>query len=331
MKKYVMLFIFTLVAVTGVLIAGTFFKNSIVAVSVVKVAPLTVENAVTCTGRVERAKTTNVYVKTTSLVKTIYVNVGDQVKAGQPLMSITTYQSDSTSSASSPTQQAYENYMNGQQNGSSSSSSPTSVTKEEDILAPEAGEVTSISAERLSYAYPSKAVMTIAGNSNLQIRLSVNESQVSDIKVGQKASITGVGFKNAFSGKVKSISSGAKQVDTATGQDTVIDVIVSVENPNSDIKPGFTTKARIVTSTSPNVLIAPYEAVRADNSGNEYVFKLSGTKAVKVPVTTNREFDNGFEIKSGLSKNDKIVLNPDNISNGTFVLPSVKGTVQAHD
>jgi hypothetical protein len=177
-----------------------------------------------------------------------------------------------------------------------------------------------------------KPAMAIASNSELQIRLSVNESQVSDIKVGQKATITGVGFKNSsYSGVVKSISSGAKQVNTTAGQDTVIDVIVSVEKPNSDIKPGFTAKAKIITSESSNVIIAPYEAVRADNSGNEYVFKLNGKQAVKVPILTNREFDDGFEIKSGLSQNDKIVLNPDNISNGAFVIPSAKGTVQKHD
>ena len=330
MKKYVMLSTFTLLIIAGVAIAGTFFRNSIATVSVVKVEPLTVENAVTCTGRVERAKTTNVYVPATSEVKNIYVSVGDQVKAGQPLMAIATTQNNSVSSTAQ--QQAYQNIINSyQQSDSSSSLSSTSVIKNQDILAPDAGEVTSISVECQGYAYPSKAVMTIASDSDLQIRLSVNESQVSDIKVGQKASITGVGFKNTYSGIVKSISSGAKQVDTTAGQDTVIDVIVSVENPNADIKPGFTTKARIITSTSSNVLVAPYEAVRADNSGNEYVFKLSGTKAVKVPITTSREFENGFEIISGLSKNDKIVLNPDNVANGTFVIPSVKGTVQPHD
>jgi hypothetical protein len=186
--------------------------------------------------------------------------------------------------------------------------------------------------ERDGYAYPSSAVMTISSNSDLQIRLPVNESQVSDIKVGQKATITGVGFKNSsYSGTVKSISSDAKQVTTTNGQDTVIDVIVSVEKPNTDIKPGFTAKAKIVTSESSNILVAPYEAVRADNNGNEYVFKLNGKQAVKVPITTNREFDNGFEIKSGLNKNDKIVLNPDNLTNGAWVIPSAKGTVQPHD
>jgi multidrug efflux pump subunit AcrA (membrane-fusion protein) len=86
MKKYVMLLTFTLLAVAGILIAGTFFRNSIVEVSVVKVQPLTLENAVTCSGRVEYAKTTSVYVQKTCLVKNIYAEVGEQVKAGQSLL-----------------------------------------------------------------------------------------------------------------------------------------------------------------------------------------------------------------------------------------------------
>ncbi len=331
MKKYVMLLAFTLIATAGITIAGVFFRNSIVEVSVVKVQPLTVENAVTCSGRVEYAKTTSVFVQKASLVKNVYAKIGDQVKVGQPLLSIATTQNNS--SDSSTPQQTYENFINGyEQSSTVSSSDPTSAIKEEDITAPIAGEITSISVEPEGYAYPSTAVMTISSNSDLQIRLSVNESQVSDIKVGQKATITGVGFKNSsYYGTVKSISSGAKQVTTTNGQDTVIDVIVSVEKPNADIKPGFTAKAKIITSESSNVLVAPYEAVRADNNGNEYVFKLNGKQAVKVPITTNREFDNGFEIKSGLNKNDKIVLNPDNLANGSFVIPSVKGTVQSHD
>lgn len=335
-RKYVMLLAFTLLAVTGILITGVFFRNSVVEVSVVKVEPLTVENAVTCTGRVERSKTTNIYVQKTCEVKEIYVKNGDQIKAGQPLFSIATVQSNSSNSnitQEEAQQQAYNKYLNSSQSSDSSSSSAlSSAIKVEDITAPVDGEITSILIERGGYAYASTTAMAIASNSELQIRLSVNESQVSDIKVGQKATITGVGFKNSsYSGVVKSISSGAKQVNTTAGQDTVIDVIVSVEKPNSDIKPGFTAKAKIITSESSNVIIAPYEAVRADNSGNEYVFKLNGKQAVKVPILTNREFDDGFEIKSGLSQNDKIVLNPDNISNGAFVIPSAKGTVQKHD
>lgn len=332
MKKYVMLFTFTFLIVAGVVIAGAFSRHSIIAVNAVKVEPLTVENAVTCIGRVEHAETTCVYVPMASVVKNIYVDSGKQVKAGQPLFSICAIENNSDSSTVNQAQ-SYENLMNNYQQSNSSLPSTSGFTvKDQDITAPTAGEITSIAIERQGYAYPNKAVMVIASNSRLQVRLSVNESQISDIKIGQKAVITGVGFKNStYSGVVKTISSDAKQVETTAGQDTVIDVIVSVDNVNDDIKSGFSAKTKIITSKNSNILIAPYEAVRADNSGNEYVYKLNGTKAVKTNITTNREFDNGFEIKSGLNIHDKIVLNPDNISDGAFVFPTVTGMVQAHD
>lgn len=48
---------------------GAFLRNSVVQVSTVKVGSLTVENSVTCSGRVERIATTNVYATAASLVK----------------------------------------------------------------------------------------------------------------------------------------------------------------------------------------------------------------------------------------------------------------------
>ena len=95
---------------------------------------------------------------------------------------------------------------------------------------------------------------------------------------------------------------------------------MSVTSPKSDIKPGFTAKARIITSQSNNVIVAPYEAVRADESGQEYVFCLKGKRAVKVPIVTNREFESGFEVLSGLEAADLIIVNPDAVTNGDAVI-----------
>ena len=128
-----------------------------------------------------------------------------------------------------------------------------------------------------------KPAITIASDEGLQVRLSVNESQISDIQVGQPAEITGVGFHTCYTGTVKSISSEAKQVVSTTGQETVVEVVVSVDNPGNDIKPGYTAKAKIITAQNDNVLIAPYEAVRAEEDGSEYVLKLKGQRAVKTP------------------------------------------------
>lgn len=338
MKKYVMLFTFTIVLIAAVLFSGKMLQDSIIQVSVVKVSPLTVEDSVTCNGRIERASARTVYASAAAIVDQVYVKVGDKVSVGQPLMETRVPSTQKTNSADyadyAETYAAILNqYSRSSQNNSSSQSSQSSETETQTISAPCAGTITSVSVINQSYVQPGSSVAIIADELNsLQVRLSVNESQISAIKVGQKAVISGVGFKkSSYSGTVKSISSEAKQIISTTGQETVVEVIVSVDNPGEDIKPGYTAKAKIITSEDSNVLIAPYEAVRADKDGNEYVFKLNGQKAVKTPVVTNKEFDSGFQVVSGLTNNDQIIANPDSVSDGTRVIPKGKEAVNSND
>ncbi|MBW7573771.1 efflux RND transporter periplasmic adaptor subunit [Caproiciproducens faecalis] len=326
MKKYVMLFTFTLIMAVGILTWGIFSRNSVVPVSIVKVNPVTVENSVTCSGRVERVSMRNVYTPSAAFVSRVFVQLGDKVAQGQPLMEIqvpsaNTGASDSSDSDSDGTYESLLNQYSGQ----------NQVTTKT-ITSPYEGKITSLSVTNQGYVQAGTPVAVISDSSDmLQIRLSVNESQISEIKPGQKAVITGVGFKNtAYAGTVKSISSEAKQVVSTTGQETVVEVIVSVEKPGSDIKPGYTAKAKIITSQNQNVLIAPYDAVRADKEGNEYVFTLKDKKAQKTPVITKREFDDGFEITSGLSGNEEVIANPDSVSNGTHVILKEEGTVSSN-
>jgi Membrane-fusion protein len=329
MKRYVMLFTFTLVAVGFIAAYGLISRSSVVEVSTVKVDTLTVENSVTCSGRVERIATSKVYAPSASVVKDVYVKTGDHVTAGQALMTVE-LQSDKIDTSKLPS--GYESLLNQYEDQLQSAQSSYKETIEKTVSSPVSGEITSVSVVSNSYISGGNPVVVIADDSGLQVCLSVYESQISDIKVGQRAVITGVGFKNStYSGTVKSISSEAKQIVTTTGQETVVEVIVSVEGSSRDIKPGFTAKARIITSENSGVLIAPYEAVRADKNGNEYVYKIKGKQAVKTPIVTQKEFDNGFEVVSGLSKNDIIINAPDNVSNGAYVKSSEKKAVSSDE
>jgi multidrug efflux pump subunit AcrA (membrane-fusion protein) len=335
MKKFVMLFTFTTISVGILLLGGYLIRNSAVQVSAVKVNTLTVENSVTCSGRVERVASRKVFGPSGAVVKEVYFKQGDHVTAGQTLMDIEVpSEKIDTSSLPSSIPAEYENYINQYsdqiQSALNQNSSPEKITKS--ITSPISGEITTLSAIRQGYIASSIPVAVIADDSELQVRLTVNESQISDIKVGQKAIITGVGFKNSsYPGTVKYISPDAKQEITTTGQETVVEVVVSVDGISSDIKPGYTAKAKIITSNDFGVLIAPYEAVRADKNGDEYVFKINGKRAEKTPIVTSKEFDNGFQVTSGLSKNDVIIENPDNITNGAFVKPSEKKAVSSDD
>ena len=103
-----------------------------------------------------------------------------------------------------------------------------------------------------------------------------------------------------------------------------MEVIASVEAPGDDIKPGFSVKARIVTQEKENVLIAPYETVGADENGNEYVFLYWDGKAVKTAVETGEEYDSGFEILSGIQEGDRLLYQPEQLSDGSRVILAAK-------
>ena len=357
MKKYGMLFSFTLILSLLIIHAGNVYKGTYVPVSVVKVSPVTAESSVySNNGTVERVDSRNIYAQAGAVVQKIHVKTGDSVKAGQILMTLSVSSaqdiSDTVSLPDSLNEQTYQDLLetyysqiaggnssaavpetsSSSEQGSSSAGSSTSSpaepieTKDVEITAPVAGVVTSVAISEQETVERNKAVMTVSASSDLQVRLAVNESQISEIKIGQRAVITGAGFHTVYEGTVTSISSEAKQEYHTTGTETVVEVLVRIQNPKSDIKPGFSAKARIITEESKNVLVAPYEAVRADDDGKEYVYLLHGRKAIKVPVTTRKEFESGFEVLSGLQDQDTIIMNPDSITDGAAVLPQEEGS-----
>ncbi len=327
MKKYILLFSLTFAAFFAVCFAGQAGKNAVAKVNVVDIVPKTVENSVICTGKVENTEDGKVYAPSASVLKKIYVAEGDKVQAGQKLMELSSTASQTRQASINSyedARKAYSSYL------SSSSASQAgdeeavdSENSTETLTSPVSGTVTSISASQSgSYISPSKPAVVIQSGTGLQVRLSVNESQISDIRTGQKATITGTGFKHSvYSGTVRSIASDATQVTSVSGTETVIDVILAVDEAGTDIKPGFTAKAKIITSQISNVIVAPYETVMEDSSGEEYVYRIVGKKAVKTIVKTGEEFDDGFEIKSGIKANDKIVLDPGGVSDGEHVIP----------
>lgn len=352
MKRYVMLLSFTLVMLLMIVQAGNVYKAAYVPVSVVKVNPITAESSVYCSnGTVERVDSRNINLQAGTVIDKIHVKEGDSVTAGQLLLSVTpaavSLPKEASASLDEKTYQELLNTYYDQIAGAgasgalpqtsssagsagsalTASSTPDSTqTTQSEITSPVSGFVTSILISEAETIQQNQAVMTIAASSDLQVRLTVNESQIAQIKIGQRAMITGAGFSTTYEGTVTSISSEAKQQYHTTGTETVVEVLVRIQNPKSDIKPGFSAKAKIITEESSNVLVAPYEAVRADDDGAEYVFVLQGSKAVKKPVVTRKEFESGFEVLSGLQKQDTIILNPDSVANGSAVIPQEEVT-----
>ena len=315
MKRYGMLFAFTLFASALILFSGQAVKKSILKTEIVTMEPISEEESVVCAGKVESVSDGNVYAPANAVSEKIFVKEGDRVSAGQRLMTVSV-------SSGGDVQKTFASYLPSSALDGFSQPAETTQTPQT-LIAPADGTVTHVSVSGSGYYVdPSKPAVEIKSSTGLQVRLNVNEAQISGIQEGQKAEITGAGFKNSiYSGTVKEISSEAKQLITTTGQETIVEVLVGVDRPGRDIKPGFSAKAKIITSDGASVLVAPYEAVQADEDGKEYVLRVVGGKTVKTPVVTGREFDGGFEVKQGLSSGDRIVSNSETIQDGVRVLP----------
>jgi multidrug efflux pump subunit AcrA (membrane-fusion protein) len=89
----------------------------------------------------------------------------------------------------------------------------------------------------------------------------------------------------------------------------VFEVKVSIEKPDTTLRPGMTTANNIETLSIKDVLSVPLEAVTSD-AGIPYVYKKSGTSVVKQEVELGAMNDNDVVIQRGLDINDRVLLSP---------------------
>ncbi|MBV7271731.1 efflux RND transporter periplasmic adaptor subunit [Clostridium sp. PL3] len=142
----------------------------------------------------------------------------------------------------------------------------TFVNGSDPIVAPYDGVVSDISVSAGDNVNASQALITTFDNKNLYTKISVDETDLPDLKVGQKADIKVNAFPDVkFTGTVKDIS----QQGTYSNGVSNFDVTITFDNVN-DIKVGMSTEATIVTASKDNALAVPVEAVR-DIKGEKYV------------------------------------------------------------
>lgn len=314
MNKYLILSGLSLAAAVSVLGVGKWVQASIPQAAYVTLEAVSAEDDVTCSGRVERTGSSTVTAGCSGLAASVSVQPGDKVHKGQTLAEIAALP-EGTSQA-----EAVETYSALLAGGEPEELGLLETLEMRTLSSPIDGTVTAVSIGENEAVRSGQTAVVISNGDGLQLSLSVNESQIAALRLGQRAEITGAGFAGSvYYGEITSIADEATQTLSGAAQETVVEVLVSVENPGADIKPGFSASARIVTMEKQNVLIAPYEAVEADENGEEYVFLYRNGRAVKTPVETGEEYDTGFEILSGCEAGDVLLLSPAGLTDGARV------------
>lgn len=152
------------------------------------------------------------------------------------------------------------------------------------------------------------AVATLPDLSIMESVTYVNEIDVRKLAVGQPVALTlDADPTKKLEGKVSAVANVGEQRPNSDAK--VFEVKVTVEKPDTTLRPGMTTGNAIETYTIKNVLHVPLEAISSD-SGVTYVYKRNGSGAVKQQVLTGAMNDDEVVITRGLNENDRVLLSP---------------------
>ncbi|HEY1210762.1 MAG TPA: efflux RND transporter periplasmic adaptor subunit [Terracidiphilus sp.] len=191
-------------------------------------------------------------------------------------------------------------------------------------------------------------LMTMADMSVVTAEVKVDETDIVNIRIGQEAEITvdalpGKVFKGhvTLAGDQALLrSTGVATLQSTTGTEEAKDfkVVVTLDEPTSDLRPGLSTTAKITTAHKQSALSIPIQALTtytpetdAARNGVHAASTSSDTSAAKkqpqqgvfvlekkngklramfVPVTTGITGATDVEVLSGLTEGQEIAIGP---------------------
>src|SRR5271157_2307592 len=199
---------------------------------------------------------------------------------------------------------------------------------------------------------PGSTLMTLADMSVITAEVKVDETDIVNVHLGQPAEVTIDAIpKKVFHGTVTEIGDNAivRSTGVATSQQASASeeakdfkVVVTVNDPPSDLRPGLSSTAKITTANRSNVLSIPIQAlalrtkaqleqeksgpgavhaaspaasdpprdkdkIKGSEQDVQGVFVIRKKKAEFVPVTTGVTGTSEVEVSSGLNDGDEVI------------------------
>jgi HlyD family secretion protein len=159
----------------------------------------------------------------------------------------------------------------------------TDILEKHDVVTPLDGIVTTLPVQIGETVVPgiqnsaASSIMTVADMSIVTAEVHVDETDIVNLKIGQKADVTIDAIPNrTFSGHVTEIgneailrSTGQVASASATSSTEAKDfkVVVQLDNPPEEVRPGLSCTAKIVTATRRDVLNIPIQALTVRQQG----------------------------------------------------------------
>lgn len=151
------------------------------------------------------------------------------------------------------------------------------------VYSPIDGSITALNSEKGERVvgtgqFAGTEVMRVGNLDSMEVRVNVNENDVVNVKVGDRARVTIDAYPDRkFSGFVKEIAASAKTTG-AMSQEEVTNFLVKIRIADRDVplRPGMSANADIETRTMENVVAVPIQSVTVrSREGNKTIEELA--------------------------------------------------------
>ncbi|MGE5398560.1 MAG: efflux RND transporter periplasmic adaptor subunit [Chitinophagales bacterium] len=171
------------------------------------------------------------------------------------------------------------------------------------------GQVMSLSVQEGDVITAGTQLITIGDVDSLLINADITEADAPMIKAGQEVVVTSPTIQDKkWKGVVREVGLEAVSKIKNSSETSAIQVIIALKE-KSELRPGFTADLEIITARNNKALTVPFEAL-SDRKGKTWVFVVHNQTAHLQEVKTGMSDTLRIQVKSGIKKGDKVILNP---------------------
>jgi HlyD family secretion protein len=176
------------------------------------------------------------------------------------------------------------------------------VLNKTSLRAPVDGTVYSIPVGRSDFVEEGKLLLQVADLSKVQVRAYFDEPDTGRLALGQKAKfVWDAQPGRVWHGHIVQLPSTIVAYTTRN----VGEVLIAIDDADDVLLPATHVTVTVTTSTAPNTLTVPREALHSEN-GKQFVYRIVGGSLVRTSVTIGTPNLTLVPILSGLNEGDQV-------------------------
>jgi multidrug efflux pump subunit AcrA (membrane-fusion protein) len=173
------------------------------------------------------------------------------------------------------------------------------------IPAPISGTVTEVFVKVGDILLNSTAILSIGDLDTMIMQAAVNENDIGEIAIGQKATVTAAGYPDMpLPGTVTSI----EMRGSVTSNVSTFKVAINVPNKDHKLMWDMNADAKVEVLSVKNVLTLPTSAIKATGGGTGTVTILDDGKPTSWDVQLGATDGSKYEVLGGLAEGDEVVI-----------------------